>query len=136
MHLKASLSIKTNISFNYDFCRKFYLTLPSMREIVYSILWFKVSWSILRSLIGYLSYLLTIFLSSAVVMVAFSLWMGWLWKYLFQVGNPMNYEMLKEAILNIRNSVKGGKDLPLSIVVISDREWLVGGKPHLQGLLP
>lgn len=48
----------------------------------------------------------------------------------------MNYEMLKEAILNIRNSVKGGKDLPLSIVVISDREWLVGGKPHLQGLLP
>lgn len=43
-----------------------------------------------------------------------------------RVGSPTNYETLKECILNIRNSVKGGKDLPLSIVVISDREWLIG----------
>ncbi|KAJ0974058.1 hypothetical protein J5N97_016023 [Dioscorea zingiberensis] len=43
-----------------------------------------------------------------------------------KVGNPMDYETLKEAILNIRNSVKGAKDIPLSIVVISDREWLAG----------
>lgn len=43
-----------------------------------------------------------------------------------RVGSPMNYETLKEAILNIRNYVKGGKNVPLSIVVISDREWLVG----------
>lgn len=39
----------------------------------------------------------------------------------------MNYETLKETILNIRNSVKGAKDLPLSIVVISDKEWMAGG---------
>ncbi|XP_039113833.1 putative ion channel POLLUX-like 2 isoform X2 [Dioscorea cayenensis subsp. rotundata] len=43
-----------------------------------------------------------------------------------KVGNPMNYETLKETILNIRNSVKGAKDLPLSIVVISDKEWMAG----------
>lgn len=44
-----------------------------------------------------------------------------------QVGSPVNYETLKEAILNIRNSFKDAKDIPLSIVVISDREWLIGG---------
>lgn len=43
-----------------------------------------------------------------------------------RVGSPMNYEILKEAILNIRESTKGAKDLPLSIVIISDREWLIG----------
>jgi len=48
----------------------------------------------------------------------------------------MNYETLKEAILNIRNSVKGAKDIPFSIVVISDREWLVGGKPDPEVSLP
>ncbi|KAJ6798020.1 putative ion channel POLLUX-like 2 isoform X1 [Iris pallida] len=43
-----------------------------------------------------------------------------------RVGSPMNYDILKEAILNIKNSMKGAKDIPLSIVVISDREWLLG----------
>nr|XP_029119498.1 putative ion channel POLLUX-like 2 isoform X4 [Elaeis guineensis]XP_029119499.1 putative ion channel POLLUX-like 2 isoform X4 [Elaeis guineensis] len=43
-----------------------------------------------------------------------------------RVGSPVNYETLKEAILNIRNSFKNTKDIPLSIVVISDRVWLIG----------
>ncbi|MQL99328.1 hypothetical protein Taro_032053 [Colocasia esculenta] len=47
-------------------------------------------------------------------------------KVFHKVGNPMDHDDLKEAILNIRASVKGAEDIPLSIVVISDREWLVG----------
>ncbi|XP_064967363.1 putative ion channel POLLUX-like 1 isoform X3 [Musa acuminata AAA Group] len=43
-----------------------------------------------------------------------------------RMGNPMYYETLKEAILNIRNSSLKGDDVPLSIVVISDKEWLAG----------
>lgn len=38
----------------------------------------------------------------------------------------MNYDTLKEAIQNIKKSLKNAKDVPLSIVVISDREWLAG----------
>ncbi|KAI0493014.1 hypothetical protein KFK09_027290 [Dendrobium nobile] len=41
-----------------------------------------------------------------------------------RVGSPMNYETLKEAILSIRNAFKDSKDIPLSVVVISDRAWL------------
>ncbi|XP_042417311.1 putative ion channel POLLUX-like 2 isoform X1 [Zingiber officinale] len=42
------------------------------------------------------------------------------------VGNPVNYEMLKEAISNTRNEYMKGEGIPLSVVVISDREWLAG----------
>ncbi|XP_068634201.1 putative ion channel POLLUX-like 2 isoform X2 [Aristolochia californica] len=43
-----------------------------------------------------------------------------------RVGNPMNYDILKESILNIQSSLKGKEDIPFSIVAISDREWLAG----------
>lgn len=42
----------------------------------------------------------------------------------------MDYDTLEETVLNLQNSLKGGEDIPLSIVVISDREWLPGGGVH------
>ncbi|XP_078164306.1 ion channel POLLUX-like protein, putative (DUF1012) isoform X2 [Carex rostrata] len=42
------------------------------------------------------------------------------------VGSPVNYETVKEAILNVKKSGKGGKDIPFSIVIICDIEWLAG----------
>ncbi|KAG0485548.1 hypothetical protein HPP92_009627 [Vanilla planifolia] len=45
-------------------------------------------------------------------------------KVCHRVGSPMNYETLKEAILHIRKSVKNAKNIPFSVVVISDKEWL------------
>ncbi|TQD99762.1 hypothetical protein C1H46_014614 [Malus baccata] len=42
-----------------------------------------------------------------------------------RIGNPMNFETLQDTTVHILNSLKN-KDVPLSVVVISDREWLLG----------
>ncbi|KAK1297355.1 putative ion channel POLLUX-like 2 [Acorus calamus] len=41
-------------------------------------------------------------------------------------GNPLDYDILKESILNLKKSLKDGKDIPFSIAVISDKDMLVG----------
>lgn len=46
----------------------------------------------------------------------------------------MNYETVKEAILNVKKSGKGGKDIPFSVVIICDIEWLAGGKLFFVGM--
>ncbi|XP_078429830.1 ion channel POLLUX-like protein, putative (DUF1012) isoform X2 [Wolffia australiana] len=47
-------------------------------------------------------------------------------KVFHKVGNPMNHDDLKDAILDTRLSGKGNQDIPLTISIISDREWLIG----------
>ncbi|KAK1271905.1 putative ion channel POLLUX-like 2 [Acorus gramineus] len=41
-------------------------------------------------------------------------------------GNPLDYDILTESILNLKKSLKDGKYIPFSIAVISDRDMLVG----------
>lgn len=39
----------------------------------------------------------------------------------------MNYEILQKTIMNIQNTLKSAENIPLSIIVVSDRDWLHGG---------
>ncbi|XP_052477037.1 putative ion channel POLLUX-like 2 isoform X1 [Gossypium raimondii] len=43
-----------------------------------------------------------------------------------KIGNSMNYDTLEETIMNVQNNVVKPNRIPFSIVVISDREWLLG----------
>ncbi|XP_028784166.1 putative ion channel POLLUX-like 2 [Neltuma alba] len=42
-----------------------------------------------------------------------------------RIGNPLDYDTLKQTLLNIQKSL-GDEDIPLSVAVISDRRWLLG----------
>ncbi|PPR91269.1 hypothetical protein GOBAR_AA29405 [Gossypium barbadense] len=42
-----------------------------------------------------------------------------------KIGNSMNYDTLEETIMNVQNNVVKPNRIPFSIVVISDREWLL-----------
>ncbi|GMI70448.1 PLASTID ENVELOPE ION CHANNELS 2 [Hibiscus trionum] len=41
-------------------------------------------------------------------------------------GNSMNYDTLEETIMKIQSFIKKVNQIPLSIVVISNKEWLLG----------
>jgi hypothetical protein len=45
---------------------------------------------------------------------------------LLQVGNPLNYDTLKQTIMRMKSKYRKGKNIPLTILVISDRDWLLG----------
>jgi hypothetical protein len=48
-----------------------------------------------------------------------------------QVGCPMNYDTLKEAIIKFKKSRKHDQNVPFSVVVISDKDWLGGGMGYM-----
>lgn len=46
-------------------------------------------------------------------------------KVIHRIGNPRDHDTLKETIEHTQKSLKKGEDVPFSVVVISDREWLL-----------
>ncbi|CAH9083639.1 unnamed protein product [Cuscuta epithymum] len=43
-----------------------------------------------------------------------------------RIGNPVDYDTLRDTIVHIQKSLKKDEDITFSIVVIPDREWLLG----------
>ncbi|TYH50126.1 hypothetical protein ES332_D10G183000v1 [Gossypium tomentosum] len=43
-----------------------------------------------------------------------------------RIRNSMNYDTLEETIMNIQNFIKKVNQIPLSVVVITNKEWLLG----------
>ncbi|CAE6222259.1 unnamed protein product [Arabidopsis arenosa] len=43
-----------------------------------------------------------------------------------KVGNPLNYDTLKQTIMRMKCKYRKSKNIPLTILVISDRDWLLG----------
>ncbi|KAI3736819.1 hypothetical protein L2E82_26806 [Cichorium intybus] len=46
-------------------------------------------------------------------------------KVIDRIGNPRGHDTLKETIEHTQKSLKKGEDVPFSVVVISDGEWLL-----------
>lgn len=46
-------------------------------------------------------------------------------KVIQRIGNPRDHDTLKETIEHTQKSLKKGEEVPFSVVVISDREWLL-----------
>lgn len=44
-----------------------------------------------------------------------------------QIGNPLDYDVVTETITDIQKKFNKGEDNTMSIAVISDRDWLLGG---------
>ncbi|KAF6148324.1 hypothetical protein GIB67_025543 [Kingdonia uniflora] len=45
---------------------------------------------------------------------------------LHRIGNPMNYDILKETIFDIQKHFKKEEEVPFSVAVLSDKQWLLG----------
>jgi hypothetical protein len=104
-------------------CRKFCQKPLLKRGAVSSIPFCRASLKMLKLLIGYLSVSKFVSVHGQKKKVTLSILSQ---NILIQVGCPLNYDTLKETIINMQKSAPD-KEVPLSIVVISDRDWFVGG---------
>lgn len=43
----------------------------------------------------------------------------------------MDYDTLKEAVMRSQNSMKKGEEIPFSVVVISDKDLILGGEKRM-----